>query len=54
MAGLRRIAKMYGGLVAKDSKKVVVHKWDYKKDEPYVESVTERKDKPERTGVLKP
>lgn len=44
MPGLRKIAKAYGGLVAKNKDKVVVHKWDDEKDEPYIEAEMAREE----------
>lgn len=44
MAGLARVAKMCGGLVAKDKDRVVIHKWDYDKDEPYIEAEMTREE----------
>lgn len=41
-AGLTKDCQMYGGIVAKDSRKVVTYKWDDKKNEPYVVSVADR------------
>ena len=44
MAGLARVMKLTGGLVAKDKDRVVVHKWDYEKDQPYIEAEMTRED----------
>ena len=43
-AGLQRVARMCGGIVAKDSKRAVVHKWDEEKGETLIEREMSRED----------
>lgn len=54
MPGLRKIAKMYGGLVAVDGKQAVEHKWDYAKDEPYVARTVDREEYDKEQAAKRP
>lgn len=53
MAGLARIAKMHGGLVAKNSRQAVVYRWDDETNEAVVVEKADRKDYDLREKRLK-
>ena len=51
MGGLRKICKLYGGMIVTQHGKSVEYVWDYVNDEPVIKSQKKSKQKPVKAKV---